>query len=216
MKYKKYLHSGDWHLHTYWTDGRSSPAEYFQKAEDNGLEFLLFSEHVRKNIDYDYEKFKAEVQRAGAKSRIKFAVGAEVKVLDVNGTLDISEKNLAEADVILFAFHSKLFSTKEEYIQAIINAIKNPVTDIWAHPTAYHTEHQLFLDTDDWNKIAQFLREFGVCYEINKKYPFPSKKEIAAIRNAGIPIVVGSDAHHYTEILTHMDIKYLKRSACDN
>jgi DNA polymerase (family 10)/putative hydrolase len=92
-RYRNHLRNGDWQLHTDYTDGRSSIKEYFDEATNRGCRFLFFSEHVRKELSYDYLAFKEEVYRIGSTYNVDFAVGAEVKVLP-DMSLDISDSIL--------------------------------------------------------------------------------------------------------------------------
>ncbi len=211
-KYKAFTKKGDWQIHTNYTDGHSTPDEYLTMASDHGLEFVLFSEHVRRNLEYDYLKFKEEVYRAGSKSNVRFAVGAEAKVLDREGNLDISDDIVSEADVVLFAFHSHNFQTKEEYMTAVKNAASNPIADIWAHPTSYHNEMGFFMVTQDWNTILNCLEKESICYELNKKYPPLSDTELIALRmNNGLSFTFGSDAHVASDLLTLKEIERFSR-----
>lgn len=206
-KFKHYFGNADCQLHTSYTDGHSSPEEYFEQAEKNGLDFILFSEHVRRVTTYDYLKFKEHVYRAGAKSTVKFAVGAEAKVLNEEGELDISNEIAHEAEMVLFSFHTPDFRTVDSYKKAIRNAATNHVSDIFAHPTFYHNWQNLSLTEQDWIEILHYLTSEDVCYEFNKKYPLPKTEEINAVnKNEDIQIVFGSDAHQSDHLLVKNDI----------
>tara|TARA_Y100001970_G_scaffold128496_1_gene158665 strand:- start:3082 stop:3756 length:675 start_codon:yes stop_codon:yes gene_type:complete len=204
QKFSKFQFTGDWQLHTNVTDGKSNPREYFERAEELNTEFLLFSEHVRKRLDYNYLKFKESVYKAGSLSTVKFAVGAEAKVLDEYGNLDISETLIDEVEVLLTSFHSHNFTTKSEYKRALFNAVKNPITDIWAHPTSYHNEMGFDMNYNDWIEIFNVLMAEGVGYELNKKYPTPSNVEFKILKSMQFSnVVFGSDAHHSNDLLTN-------------
>ena len=82
-------------MHTNYTDGHSSIEDYFIEAQRKGLKFIALTEHVRRTLTYDYAEFREEVYRCGKKFDIAFAVGAEAKVLNVDGELDISEEVLS-------------------------------------------------------------------------------------------------------------------------
>jgi len=212
LKFKPYFENADCQLHTTYTDGKSTPEEYFAKAEENRLSFILFSEHVRRVTTYDYLKFKEHVYRAGAKSTVKFAVGAEAKVLDKEGNIDISEQILKEAEMVLFSFHTPNFNPVPEYIKAIKMAAANPVVDVFAHPTMYHHWQNQTPNERDWMEIVHALAEANVCYEINAKYPLPSNEEINAVgRYPTLQIIYGSDAHHHDNLLTQPQIESFRK-----
>ena len=56
-KYQSYLTSGDWHIHTNYTDGENSIEDYCERALKNGLELIAFTEHVRRDLDYAFGQF---------------------------------------------------------------------------------------------------------------------------------------------------------------
>ncbi len=211
-KFKKYMANADCQLHTTYTDGKSSPEEYFDQAEKNGLDFILFSEHVRRVTTYDYLKFKEHVYRAGAKSKVKFAVGAEAKVLDLQGNIDISEEILREAEMVLFSFHTPNFNPSSNYIQAVKNAAANPVVDVFAHPTMYPNWQELTLTISDWRELISEIAKEAICYEVNAKYPLPSREEVKAISEfrSTLQIVYGSDAHCHGDLLTQSKVQFFK------
>lgn len=217
-KFSRYFENADCQLHTIYTDGLSTPEEYFRKAEENGLDFILFSEHVRRVTTYDYLKFKEHVYKAGAASRVKFAVGAEAKVLDVNGNIDISEEVAKEAEMILFSFHTPDFDSLEKYMAAIENAARNPLVDVFAHPTMYHNWMGISVDADSWIRLLTVLSDSHVCYEFNKKYDLPGSEELLALRSTlgKVQFVYGSDAHTADSLLNKnmiSDFKQLVRGA---
>jgi DNA polymerase (family 10)/putative hydrolase len=83
---------GDWHCHTDYTDGASSVDDYCRTARANGLDLLVFSEHVRRELDYDFDAFCADVEAARERyDDLTLLVGCEAKALDSDGTLDVSE-----------------------------------------------------------------------------------------------------------------------------
>jgi histidinol phosphatase-like PHP family hydrolase len=210
-KFKQYFDNADCQLHTTYTDGKSSPEEYFDQAERNGLDFILFSEHVRRVTTYDYLKFKEHVYRVGAKSKVKFAVGAEAKVLDKAGNIDISDEILDEAEMVLFSFHTPYFNPVSEYIKAIKCAAANPITDVFAHPTMYHHWQKLTIDATEWLDILTSLSKEGVCYEFNRKYDLPGQMEIDALKQvSNLQYIFGSDAHHHDDLLTQAQIIHFK------
>lgn len=208
-KFKDYQFKGDWHVHTNWTDGRSNIREMFDKAVENKLDFIAFTEHVRRNLDYEYLKFKEEVYRVGSAFNIKYAVGCEAKVLDIYGNLDINKNVVRESELILFSFHSSLFKTKSSYFEAVLNAIENPISDIWAHPTSYNEKMGFPFSPDEVQQIASTLYANNVCFEINLKYMLPTKKFMKQLLNEGNvpPIVLSSDAHHTRFLLNKNKIE---------
>jgi putative hydrolase len=199
-RFAQFAQTGDWQLHTSITDGRSSPLEYREQAEAAGIPFLLFSEHVRREMTYDYRQFADQIRESFKTSAVTAVSGAETKVLDTSGLLDINQSVGSDAEIVLFAFHSHYFKTTEDYFTAI------PLVDIWAHPTSYESETQLMLSAVQWSQIFELMKREDVCFEINKRYPLPSPEVIKLLIHYKVPIVFGSDAHDAQELLTPEDI----------
>jgi DNA polymerase (family 10)/putative hydrolase len=210
QKYKNHLKTGDWQLHTDYTDGKSTIEDYFSSATENNCNFLFFSEHVRKELSYNYLKFKEEVYRVGSRYKIDFAVGAEVKVLP-DMSLDISNSTLDEIDLLSFSYHSKYFTTKEEYIESVLKVVSSDIVDIWAHPTSYPNWVGFDLNREDFDLIFKTIKLHNVVYEFNKKYPLPSLIELQSVKAMNLTYAFSSDAHHESELLTSRD-----RSFFDN
>ena len=209
-KYKHHLRNGDWQLHTDYTDGQSSIEDYFKEATDNNCKFLFFSEHVRKELSYDYLAFKEEVYRIGSLYKVDFAVGAEVKVLP-DMSLDISDSILKEVDLLAFSYHSKYFTTKEEFINSILNVLSNYPVDIWAHPTSYENWLGFHMSRDEYATVFEAMKSNNVLYEFNKRYPLPSLVQIQEVKEANLICAFSSDAHHRTELLIDKDRLFFEK-----
>jgi histidinol phosphatase-like PHP family hydrolase len=210
-KYKDFLKTGDWHIHTNFTDGENSPLDFFQQALRNNLRFLFFSEHCRKSMTYNYLEFKEEVIKASLDFPIHFAAGVEAKVLDKGGDLDIASSILNDIDLVTFSFHGKLFKTKDNYKKALINSMKNPVSEVWGHPTSYHNSMNFSFSEEDWDEIYSNLYQENICYEINKRYALPTPIELELLRKNKVNIIFSSDAHNTSQLLTLKDIRKFNR-----
>jgi len=69
------------------------------------LELIAFTEHVRRNLDYDFDDFVAEVYSAKDKFDLEILAGCEAKVVDSEGRLDVSDDILKECEIVLGVFH---------------------------------------------------------------------------------------------------------------
>ena len=63
-KYTNYLLKGEWHIHTSWTDGNNTIFDYCEKAIQEGIPLVAFTEHVSKSPDYDFRLFLNEIEKA--------------------------------------------------------------------------------------------------------------------------------------------------------
>jgi DNA polymerase (family 10)/putative hydrolase len=200
QKYSKYLVAGDWHCHTKYTDGRNTVMEMCSQAERNGLEMIAFTEHVRRQLTYDFGKLVKDIQNARKKfPKLKILAGCEAKVLDTRGRLDVSEETLAKCDIVLATFHSFPNSGKEEFELALRNMLANPAVDIWTHPITFFQKCPLC--EKDVNEIIEMCIKNNVLIEDNRKPVYRSPNFIEACRKMGAKISMGSDAHGVDELL---------------
>jgi len=81
---KRYQLSSDLHIHTNYVDGKHSVAECVKKAEENGLELIAITEHVRRSLTYDFSELLQDIYEARERSRVRILVGAEAKVIDAD------------------------------------------------------------------------------------------------------------------------------------
>ncbi len=104
-KYIDYLLKGRWHIHTIYTDGKTNVSEYCKKAVELNVPLLAFTEHVRKNLDYDFNDLLDDIEKAREEFDLIILSGVEAKVL-ADGDLDVEDWILKEVDYSIFAFHS--------------------------------------------------------------------------------------------------------------
>jgi len=198
-RYKGYLLKGEWHIHTSYTDGRSSVAEYCKKAWDLHIPLIAFTEHVREDLSYSFDKFLRDIEKArDVFPEIIILSGCEAKVLP-DGELDVSEENLRKVDYPIFAFHS--FPPEFDlYLKCLRKVIKNEFINAWAHPGLFLKKHNLEMDDGTLIDILRLVGENDVLLEVNRKYDLPPKYWSDFIGGMGIHVVRGSDIHSASEL----------------
>ena len=200
-KYREYLKTGDWHVHSNHVDGESTINQMCAQATKNGLKLIAFTEHVRKNLTYSFDEYRAEIEAARAKyPGLVILGGCETKVLNPQGELDVSEDVLKKCDLVVASFHGFPYGKKEDFINAIYNMLKNPDVDVWGHPaTVLRNIPQL--TTDDMMEMIRLAKEEWVLIEdsMQEKYSLP--KEFSQLLKALVASTsIGSDAHSTREI----------------
>lgn len=172
------------HLHTNYTDGKSTVEDYCLWAEKHGHQTLFFTEHVRKKMDYNFSSFLKDIERARKKfKKLTIWVGIEVNILP-DGELDVPE-DLSGIEVICFACHSfskDRLALEKALKSAFSNKKWNKFVRVWAHPSSAKVS---FL-----KNMIVFAQNKGVFIEHNKAYDtFPDKGYI-----------VGQNAHSVVEL----------------
>ncbi|MBA7551972.1 phosphatase YcdX [subsurface metagenome] len=208
-KYQDYLFNGEWHIHTNFTDGTGSIAEYSEKAVELGIPLLAFTEHVRKELNYDFRQFLNEINiaRRNFPSLIILS-GCEAKVLP-DGKLNCPSHILEKVDYKLFAFHSFPVNI-EKYILSIKNVINNYDIDTWAHPGLFLKKNpNLTMPENELNNIFKIMSLNKISLEINLKYNLPQIdwiKKYKSISQDGL-LIFGGDIHSIEDLYISWQIK---------
>ena len=170
-------------------------------AARKGLEILGITEHapgIPGTCDPIYFRNLHVVPRE--MSGVRLLLGAELNILDVNGTLDLDEHYYRMLDLRIAGIHSLCWQggTKEENTAGMVAAIQNPWTHIISHPG----DGTALLD---FLPIVLAAKESHTLLEINSSSLNPVRhKETARANNLEIlrlcrryevPVVLGSDAH---------------------
>ena len=175
--------------------------EMAMAASEKGLQILGITEHAPElpgACDPIYFRNLHVVPRE--MYGVRLLLGAELNILDTKGTLDLDENYYRILDLRIAGIHSLCWKggSREENTYAMLQAIRNPWTQIISHPgdgTA-----QL-----DFEPIVLAAKETRTLLEINSSSmdPVRHKEEardnnleiLRLCRRYEVPIILGSDAH---------------------
>lgn len=209
-------HRHDLHLHTTFTDGRSTVLEMLRAAQCEGLRTVAFTEHVRRGITW-FDAFREQVRcDRAAFPLLQVLVGIEAKALDCQGGLDADADLIARADLVLGAFHNypdrqggfqpaSALSAEEAAgleFEASSALIDHPEVDVLAHPGAL--TRKFFGDFPEayTRRLVEKAARRGKAVELNGEYNTPSQlgSLISWCREADAWVTLGSNAHHASEV----------------
>lgn len=201
---------GDLHVHTDWSDGRSSIEAMALAAKALGYQYLGIADHsIGRGIAHglDAERLRQqilEIKQLNQKLEgIHIFIGIEVDIR-ADGSLDMPDELLAELDIVTAAVHSSMNQSQEQMTRRILGAIENPNVDMLAHPTC-----RLLPDREpvavDMEAVFQAAAKTNTILEINA---MPSRLDLKDIhtyraRELGVKLVINTDAHS-TEHLQFM------------
>ena len=174
----------DYHIHTDVTDGEIKIEEIIKEAKRLGIKRIAITEHISKNPTYNWFEFRDRIKKIKIQG-INILVGVEAKVLNKEGELNVSNKILKEADIILGSVHG---SGNVEWL------LKSKC-DVIAHP-------QINLGN---------IKEFGNCnkiLEISAKYKLSKDILNKLIIGTNNVFSFGSDSHKINDL--EKGQKYLK------
>jgi DNA polymerase (family 10) len=193
---------GDLHMHTTASDGAGTIAEMAAAAKARGLQYIAITDHsmrvsMANGLDADrLRKHWAEIRRIREQtSGIQILCGIECDILE-DATMDLPDDVLAEADWVVAVLHYGLRQPREQIMQRLLNAIRNPHVDAIGHCTGRMIGRREGADVN-FADLLKAAADHQVMLEINAH---PSRLDLddvhaAAARDHGIPIVISTDSH---------------------
>ena len=193
---------GDLHCHTTETDGRSTIEEMAAAARAAGLRYLAITDHsqalaMANGLDERRAlEHAARIRQAnGRVDGITLLAGIECDIRP-DGALDLAEDCLAQLDVVIASIHSGFNQDAAQATDRLLRAIACPWVDVLGHPLG-----RLILKREphraDMTRVIQACASAGVAMEINAQVDRLDLDDLHArqARDAGVRIVIGSDAH---------------------
>ncbi len=175
--------------------------EMVKSASERGLEILAITDHAPKMPG---SCTLMNFINLGALRREKYGVkllfGAELNILDKNGTIDLSGEALDALDIGIVSMHTPCYEggTAEENLHAYIQAMKEPHVNIIGHPDDGRYPV-------DMEKLVLAAKEHHVLLELNNASLNPNGFRKNTVENDiemlkycmkyEQPIVMGSDSH---------------------
>ena len=193
---------GDLHCHTTWSDGRGTVEEMARAAIERGYEYLAICDHtvavsVVPGLDADAVRRQGEEIAAANERLAPFRVlrGIECDIR-ADATLDLPDDVLAELDWVMASVHAGQRGSRDELTKRTVEAMYHPSVSAISHPTGRLIDRRApnALDLDVAFAVAL---ETGTAVETNGLPDRLDLKDehVRQAVEAGIPIVVSTDAH---------------------
>jgi DNA polymerase (family 10) len=184
---------GDLHTHTTWSDGKDSLEEMVAAARARGYAYYAVCDHSQR-LRGDLLRRQSEQIDALNELVAPFRIlkGIEVNVRP-DGTLDVSEEELATRDWVVASVHSRFDHDSTERVLA---AMESPYVDCIGHVTnrkiGKRSPSAVNLD-----RVLEKAVETGTFLEINSQ---PDRLDLSdvharAAREAGVKVAIDSDGH---------------------
>jgi len=203
---------GDLHLHTQWSDGRSSILEMAEAAHKKGYQYLAITDHAQglpvaggldeialKEQMIEIDAVNDEIDNIHVLKGVELNIGPD-------GSLDISNEVLEELDVVLAAIHSGVPFKEGTLTGIILDVLENEYVDILAHPSGRKLKKRPAYDID-LEKVFETAKETGTILEVDGQ---PQRLDLndENIRMAikyGCHLALDTDGHH-TRDLDYMEL----------
>ncbi len=198
-KYQGLLMTGNWHVHSNYTDGQDSVLRMCDAAVGARLPLLAFTEHVRKELSYDFDAFLSDLKSVRAAfPEIVILSGCEAKILP-GGDIDAPPELIKTVDYPIVSFHS-FEGGRDEYLEALKKAVNVPEVCAWGHPGALAEKRAFEFSDEELNEVFGIMAKNKVLLESNEKYGVPKKDWEDLAVNAGVSLVRGRDSHSTGDI----------------
>jgi putative hydrolase len=210
----------DYHVHsTFSDDAVSTLEENLSMAELAGLRTICMVDHVRSDTPW-VPHLVEQVRSLRRVEGLRVLVGVESKILNRSGALDLPA-DAAGVDHVLIADHQypsesgpmspsavrTLIAERELSIEdavacildATVSAMKSVERPVVAHPFSLLPKlgfGESRVSDAQLQHFAIGAMRSGALVEINEKWDCPGVRLAAALSDAGVCLVAGSDSHH--------------------
>jgi DNA polymerase (family 10) len=193
---------GDLHMHTTLSDGRNTLEEMVEGARARGYEYVAITDHSATHGFGNHvtpDALRAQIERVRALNErtdgIEVLIGTETNILQ-DGSPDYDDDLLAELDWVIASVHTAFSIGEQEMTDRIVAAIEHPWVDAIGHLTGRKIEVRkpYAVDVD---RVFEAAARTGTMIEINSA---PDRRDLndlhaRAAAQAGVPILIDSDAH---------------------
>ena len=227
----------DHHVHsTFSSDAVSTVAQNVQTARERGLRALCLAEHVRRDSAW-VPQFVAAVDAVRPVPGLDVLAGAEAKILDRSGRLDLPD-SIGGLDVVLIADHQfpgehgpvhpramrdamlgGLVAAGELIdclIDAIAGALTVPDRPQLAHLFSILPKMGLDESSVPDHAVAHLARQAriaGARLEVNEKWACPSARAVRMFAEAGVHLVASTDSHDCRDIGVYASVRRIADGA---
>lgn len=231
---------GDYHTHTFYSDGVSSIEENIKQAIDRGLKEIAITDHGFNSPSYGAltrEKFSKQTEEISRikeiyGDKISILHGVEADIIGLDGSIDLNDDELHQMEVLVMGYHSfaKAISFRDWrkiFINAYLSFVFRPsketikrntktiINSIKRYPIDIlaHINHLFKVDCYE---VAKACSDYGTYIELNAKHMNLSDESFQKMLTTGVQFIANTDAHHYSAIGDFSKIEaYLKRNNYD-
>ncbi|MES0361484.1 MAG: DNA polymerase/3'-5' exonuclease PolX [Anaerolineales bacterium] len=208
------------HTHSPWSDGKVLIKEMALAARERGYKVLAITDHspslgITQGVTLeDIQDQRAEIDAVQEElgDSILILQGSEVEI-KADGSLDYADDVLAELDIVFASLHVSLRQPREQIMQRLLNAIRNPHVDVIGHPTGRLIPDREGADLDMEVVFAEAAQS-GIALEISAHPERLDLNDIHARQaiDSGILLSINTDAHSPEELdLMHFGIATARR-----
>ena len=191
----------DSHTHTIASGhAYSTIHEMAREASERGLKLLGITEHSMKLPGTCHEFYFQNLKVLRRQMYgIEVLFGAEVNIMDYDGSLDMGEELLKKMDVVIASLHTPCIrpGTVEQNTSAYLHAMENPYVNIIGHPddSRYPVDYEALVRAAKERKVLLELNNGSYQPGGSRKNPMEND-----LKMHQAPIILGSDAHTQEDV----------------
>ena len=194
---------GDLHMHTDASDGKNTIREMADAALALGYGYIAITDHSKQLAminGLDDERALLHIGRIREvdhelEGRIRVLPGIEVDIL-ADGSLDLSDKVLAQMDMVIASTHSHFAQSETELTDRLLRAVENPYVHVMGHLTGrqlLRREPMRFDVTAVLRRAAEL--HCAVEHNASAERLDLSDNHLRLAHELGCTIVINTDAH---------------------
>ncbi len=207
---------GDYHTHTFASDGRMNVNALARRATDVGLLEVAVTDHSFASTIFHmtrrkWQKQKAQIARV--ESNVKVLHGIEANLVNQKGDIDVPSDVICDCDVLVVGFHRYIgfcgerrggydrkwlfqngfcgLDARQKLVEANTAAYVEAM-DKFPIDVISHLNHRALVDV---GKVCKKAKENGVFVELNEKHLDAIEKYADVMVESGVNFIVGTDAH---------------------
>ena len=194
---------GDLQMHTTESDGEATLDQMAEACRARGYEYCAITDHSKRvtmALGLDPKRLRAQWKAVAAwNAKAKgFTIlrSVELDILE-DGTLDLPDDVLAEADYVVASIHYGMTQSERELTRRVIGAIEHPHVDAIGHPTGRRVGKRESYRLD-FAAVAQAAADHGCLLEVNGH---PERMDLpetlaAEAKTHGVRFVLSTDSHN--------------------
>ncbi len=220
----------DHHMHSKYSDGKSTIEEYINEAKKLGIKEIAITDHVWRSSDWVDEYIK-EIEELREKNDLKLLAGLEAKVVDEDGSVDVSKEDSEKVDFIMGVVHRYRPEASEPVDDSLnldpeeaaaternltIKMLDNPNVDLIGHPSRTYYKFHYGKETPEFpdkyfKDMISKANEVGKPLEYNARLPSRVRQKLLQLYlDSNLSFTLGSDSHECGK-LQNMDHEFLRK-----
>lgn len=207
---------GDYHTHTFASDGRCSIFAHVKRADKLGLCEIAVTDHSFASTIFHMTERKWQKQSrqiASLSSAVKVLHGIEANLVNTSGDIDVPCDVINDCDVLVVGFHRYIgfcgekrggyarkwlfqngfcgLKTRRKIVDVNTKAYLD-VMDKFPVDVVAHLNHRALVDV---KAVCEKAKEKGVYIELNEKHLDALESHAKDMIESGVNFIVGTDSH---------------------